>query len=250
MIIIAIANQKGGVGKTTTAINLSAALADLGRRVLLIDCDPQSSLTQALNVGDLSGHSLADVIGGAQPGRLALQSITLKIADRVYLAPSDLELAGAELGLVQRLGREFALKKVLASVKGYDVCLLDCGPSLGLLVVNALVSARWVICPTLPSALDLRGVKLFLKSIGDIQSELNPSLALLGLVVCQFDKRLNSHKSALEDIQASRLPVLGTIRKSIKTSDAAGSGQPVNRGDLAEEYNLIAAEVDKKCLKS
>jgi chromosome partitioning protein len=242
MITLAIANQKGGVAKTTTAINLAYNLAAMGRRVLLVDLDPQASLTMATGILQDRG-TLADVLGGAQPGRTAISNIIRNLSERVDLAPAGLELAGCELGLVQRLGRESALKRALANVEGYDLAILDCGPSLGLLVVNALVAAHGVLVPTLPTALDLRGLALFMQSLTSIR-ELNPALAVLGVVVCQYDARLILHRAALDELQAGGLQVLGVIKKSIQAARTAGMGQPITSGELAEQYRQLAEEVD------
>jgi chromosome partitioning protein len=249
MAILALANQKGGTGKTTTALNLGYGLAELGRRVLLVDLDPQASLTLA-TVGECTGRSMAEVLGDTKPGSLAALAIVRNLHERLDLAPGDLALSNTELGLVTRLGRESVLKKALASLAGnYDFILLDCGPTLGVLVVNALVAAECVICPTLPTALDLRGLRLFLKSLEDMR-ELNPGLALLGVIVCQYSDRLNLHRAALADLRAGDLPVLGIIGKSIKAAEQAGVGQPLTRGDLADQYKTLAVEVNQWLTKS
>jgi chromosome partitioning protein len=244
MITLAIANQKGGVGKTTTAINLAYSLAAMGRRVLLVDLDPQASLTQAVGINPEAG-SLAEVLGGAHPGRVPMAEIIQPLAPGVDLAPADLDLAGCELGLTSRLGREGVLKKALATVTGYDLALLDCGPSLGLLVVNGLTAAHGVIAPVIPDALGLRGLALFLSSLEAIRAELNPGLDVLGVVVCQYARRLNLHKAALEKLHAGGLPVLGVISRSTKAATAAGRGLPITGGDLAEQYQALALEVEK-----
>lgn len=245
MNVISIANQKGGTGKTTTTLNLGAGLAGLGHQVLLLDLDPQSSLTLA-TVGDSSGHSLAEVLGATEAGQLRMVDIIRPIGERLSLAPADIALGVSELGFTARMGREAILRRTLAGLGGYDVCLIDCGPSLGLLTVNALAASDAVICPTLPTALDLRGLALFLSSLGTIRKELNPRLQLLGALVCQYDSRLNLHRAALEDLRAGGIPLLSVvISKSVEAAKTAGAGEPVAAGRLAEQYKVLANEVQK-----
>lgn len=245
MKILAIANQKGGVGKSTTALNLGAGLAALGRRVLILDLDPQSSLTLA-TVGDSVGCSLGEVLGDTKPGSLAMMQIIKPLSPGLDLAPSDLSLSNSELGITTRMGREWILKRALAGVKGYDLAIIDCGPSLGLLVVNALAAADGVIAPTLPTSLDLRGLELFLSSLEKIRAELNPSLELVGVLICQYDSRLSLHKAALEDLQAGGLPLLPVIiSKSVKAAESTGAGDPIQKGKLAEQYNQLAEVVNQ-----
>lgn len=224
--IIAIANQKGGVGKTTTAAAFGDLLARGGRRVLLIDCDPQASLTQGLQA-EPRGVSLADVIGGAKRGTHTLKQITQTIRAGLDLAPAHVELSACELGLVSRIGRESILKQAIQSAPGYDVCLLDCPPSLGLLTINALTAAGGVIVPALPAAPDLRGVRLFTETLEQIRNALNPALELIGVLIVQYDPRLIAHRDALQTITAAELPVLGTIPRSVKAQEASAARQPV-----------------------
>jgi chromosome partitioning protein len=239
VIILSVANQKGGVGKTTTAINLAYGM---GGRILLVDVDPQASLTMALGINPDLG-SLADVISGQMPiGGIIQQH------KGVDICPASLELAGCELQMVSKLGREYLLKKALSPISdNYDLCLLDTGPSLGLLVINALVASQAVICPVTPDGLGLRGLRLFLDSLEVIKQELNPGLGLLGVIVTQYDKRSTLHQAAFEELQVTNRHVLGVIKKSVSVARSAGQGLPMTSGELAEQYQQIIEKV-KSCL--
>jgi chromosome partitioning protein len=246
MLTISLSNQKGGVAKTTTALNLGFKLTDLGKRILLIDLDPQASLTLA-TVGDSAGRSMADVLGDTKPGRLSITDVIKSIVTGLDIAPADIALSNSELGFITRMGRESILKKSLNPVMNlYDLCLIDCGPSLGLLVVNALAAADAVIIPTLPTALDLRGLALFLDSLQAIRSDLNPSLELLGVLVCQYNRRLNLHKAALDDLHAGDLPLFDVIiPRGILAAERAGEGKAIESGPLAEQYKRLAEVVNQ-----
>ena len=169
MITFLIANQKGGVGKTTTCLNLGYCLAEMGQWVLMVDLDPQASLTQALNVGDRNGYSIADVING----KTTIPAITQKITDRLYLAPSNMDLVQAEMLLANKLvRRDYVLKEALVngelfSTLRFNVCLIDSPASMSFLTRNGLAAARWLICPTIPTELDWRSLLLFLKHVND-----------------------------------------------------------------------------------
>lgn len=252
MKVLAIANQKGGVAKTTTAAAIGAGLAQLGRRALMVDLDPQASLTQGLGI-DANGRSIAQVIGGVTRGTMGLQDIIQPIFKGLDLAPSDIDLAASESGLVSRMARENVIKQALQAVKDYDVIILDCPPALSLLTIGALVASNAVIVPTLPAAGDLRGVKMFLQTI-ELTRELNPTLELLGLLVVQYDPRLIAHAQALEAIKAARLQVSGIIPRSVKAQEATAAKQPVTiydpGGKVSEAYKTVTRKVNQWLTKS
>jgi|CXWK01.1.fsa_nt_gi chromosome partitioning protein len=246
MKIIAIANQKGGTGKSATTHALGAVLAsELQRRVLMVDIDPQSSLTEAAGVGDAEGISLAEVLGGATPGKTKLQDIIVEVSENLFLAPADLALAATELGLASRMGRENVLKKALATVANYfDVTLIDCPPSLSLLTVNALTAADAVLIPTQPQAVDLRGLSLFLETLQNIRQELNPELETLGILPTFFDRRLTHHRDAIEAMERAELPLMQVrIGRSVRVAEAAANGETVVTFDPKNPQALAYREL-------
>ena len=249
MQIIVIANHKGGVGKTATTHALGAGLADSGLKVLMIDLDPQASLSGACGFSG-SDPSLADVMGGSEKGAVKIPVIIKQLSDNLSLAPSDLSLAGTERGLYQRLGRENVLKRALETVSAsFDVCLIDCPPSLSLLTVNALNAADGVLIPTQPAAADLRGLRMFFSTLDDM-SELNPNLEIVGILPTFYDSRLNHHNAAIETMTGAGLPVLSSrIGRSVKVQEAAGHAESITEYDPQNkrsiEYNQLTEEIIK-----
>lgn len=245
MRTVAVANHKGGAGKTATAANLGAELARAGRRVLLVDVDPQGSLTAACGVDGDAGGNLADVIGAGAP----LAGILREIRPGLELAPSSLALAAAELAIASRPGREMLLRRSLAAVEArFDVALLDCPPGLGLLTVGALVAAQAVLIPTQPQGADLRALRLFLQTIDNVRAELNPGLAIVGILPTMYDRRLTHHAAALAAMTGAGLPVMGvTIGRSIRVAEAMAAGLPMAEYDpgnpQAEAYKQLAEAI-------
>ena len=226
MQVLSVANHKGGVGKTATVRALGDVLSK-NRRVLMIDLDPQSSLTASCGIQE-ADPNLTDVFGGAQPGSLPLAKVIKQISDNLYLAPSNLDMAAAELGITARMGREYILAKALEPIaKDYELVLIDCAPSLSLLVINALVASNAVLIPCQPLPQDVSALKLFLETVGTIE-ELNPKLSILGILPTFYDARLTAHQGALEAMSAAGWPVLPVqITRSVRVAEAAGFGESI-----------------------
>jgi chromosome partitioning protein len=228
MVIIVIANHKGGVGKSTTAANLGASMADQGLETLLIDMDPQASLTQALGIDLEDYYNLAGVLGDSKPGTVPIRQAIQQVRERLAIIPANLDLASTEIHLVNRLGRENVLKNALAPLSGYDIVIIDTPPSLSLLTVNALAAADYVIIPTLPQAADLRGLQLITGTIDDIKQAINPQLRIMGVLITQYSERLNHHREALELLKGWDIPVFATmIGRTVKAAESAGVGRPL-----------------------
>jgi chromosome partitioning protein len=250
MRVLAIANHKGGVGKTATVHALGAALALEGqRRVLMVDVDPQASLTGACGILDAAERSLAEVLGTGLPGKLGLADILRPIADNLVLAPSDIALTISELGLATRMRRDSILKRALAGLDdAFDLAVLDCPPSLGLLTINALTAADAVLIPTQPQALDLRGLRLFLDTMVQIREELNPEIEIFGILVTFYSQRLLHHRDAVRAMMEARLPVLPVrIGRSVRVAEASAASESVVTyapdNPQAIAYRQLAQEV-------
>ncbi len=243
--VIAFANQKGGVAKTTTTLNLGVALAEQGKRVLAIDLDPQGNLTmsQGWNPDEID-RSMFDVL----VHRLPITEIIK--TNEIDVGVASIDLAGAELALSSMIGRERALEKALAPVhESYDYILIDTPPSLGLLTINAFVAAQGVIVPVQCEYLSLRGLVQLENTLTMIRENLNPDVAIQGILPTMFDKRLLHSREAVEILRENfgDLVLETKIRKTVRYAEAPVKGQSILKydpsGDAAFMYRQLAKEV-------
>ena len=246
--VLAVANQKGGVAKTTTVASLGAAMTEQGRRVLLVDLDPQGSLTFSL------GHDpdkLAVSIHEVLLGDVEPDTALVETPEGMTLLPANIDLAGAEAMLLMRAGREYALKRALAKVgPGFDVVIVDCPPSLGVLTLNGLTAANDVIVPLQCETLAHRGVGQFLRTVDDVQQITNADLRMLGALPTLYDSRTTHSRDVILDVvDRYQLPVLAPpIPRTVRFAEASASGASVlagrkNKGAMA--YRELAASLLK-----
>jgi len=247
--IISMVNQKGGVGKTTSTVSLGAALAGYGRRVLLVDFDPQGALSVALgynpNEMELTVYNVL-----TDPQCHVGDVLVTTDVPGMDLLPSNIDLSAAEIQLVSEVGREYALQRSLESVVGdYDVVLIDCQPSLGLLTVNALTASTDVIIPMETEYFALRGVALLKDTIDKVMARLNPTLRILGVLATMYDPRTLHSREVLETVQKAFGDQVFTtvINRTVKFPDAAVAGEPIttfaSSSAGAEAYRRLAREV-------
>jgi chromosome partitioning protein len=247
--VVAVCNQKGGVGKTTTTISLGAALAEQGRRVLLVDFDPQGALSVGLG---FQPHELDSTVYNLLMERgITARNVLFKTnVDGMDLLPSNIDLSGAEVQLVHEVGREFVLGRALEPViPDYDVVMIDCQPSLGLLTVNALACADGVIVPLECEYFALRGVALLMETIDKVSSRLSPKLTLDGLLATMYDSRtLHTREVLAGVVKGFGDKVFHTvINRTVRFPDASVAGEPITRFDSmsagANSYRELAKEV-------
>jgi chromosome partitioning protein len=247
--VIAIANQKGGVGKTTTAINLGAALAVAEKRTLVIDIDPQGNATSGLGVGD---RSLRPTIYSVLIGQRPIHEAILKSVHFPHLdvVPSTRDLVGAEIELVSAISRETILRGAMEHIREeYDYILVDCPPSLGLLTLNTLTAADSVLIPIQCEFYALEGLSQLLNTVRLVQKGLNPSLEIEGVLLTMFDKRLNLSKQVAEEAREYFGPKVyrTAIPRNVRLAEAPSFGQPIVEYDVvsagAEAYLELAGEV-------
>ena len=249
--IIALANQKGGVGKTTSTINLAASLAVLDKKVLVVDADPQANASSGLGI-DIRKTELSlyeCLINGDDPQ----QALTETEIENLQVLPSHIDLVGAEIEMLNLKGREQILKKILYSIRNkYDFILIDCSPSLGLITVNALTAADSVLIPVQCEYFALEGISKLLNTIKIIKSKLNPNLEIEGFLLTMYDARLRLANQIYEEVKRpfKDLVLQTVIQRNVKLSEASSYGKPAVLYDSdskgSKNYMQLAKEIIEK----
>ena len=257
--VIAIANQKGGVGKTTTAVNLGVALGFSGKRVLLIDTDPQGSLTKSCKIdnadADALDVTLSELMANEMTGEdkdYSLINKAIKQFENIDLIPANISLSGTETALFNCMSRESVLKRTIEPLKQkYDYILIDCMPSLGMMTINALVAADSVIIPCEPSFLSVKGLDLLLHSIAKVKRQINPNLKIDGVLMTMVDSRtVNAREitGALRDAMGNNINVFNIeIPRSVRATECPNVGESIfihdPKGKVADAYAVLSREV-------
>ncbi len=246
--IIAVANQKGGVGKTTTAINLSAALAELGQKVLVMDVDPQGNTTSGFG---LDKNELEKTIYELMLGEYTIEDCIIKdVLDNLSILPSNVELAAAEIELIGVDEKEYILKNAVKKIRDeYDFIIIDCPPSLNMLTVNAMTTADTVLVPIQCEYYALEGLSQLLHTVDLVKQRLNPALEMEGVVFTMYDARTNLSLQVVENVKSNLNQTIykTIIPRNVRLAEAPSHGLPINKYDPksagAESYQLLAEEV-------
>lgn len=254
-VVYAVCNQKGGVAKTLTAVSLGIGLAREGKKVLLVDIDPQGSLTASLGYQqpDQMETTLADVLGGIiQDNPLPPDRAVLHHEEGVDLVPANIELSGLEVTLVNTMSRETILREYIDFMRdAYDVIILDCMPSLGMLTINALAAADEVLIPVQAQYLSIKGLEQLMRTIEKVKRQINPQLSIRGIVVTMADMRTNYAKEIVELLHNTydgHIPIFESIIPlSVRAAETSAEGKSIYlhdpSGRVAEAYNALTKEV-------
>lgn len=247
--VTALVNQKGGVSKSTTCLNLGVALARRGRRALMVDMDPQGGLTACAGV---PANLKLTIYNALLDPEVDPRDVLQHVADGLDLLPANIDLSGAEVELINEISRELVLRRLLDRLRdNYDHVLVDCPPSLGLLTISALAAADRVLIPVHCSYLSWRGLPLLRKTLTKVRASINPSLTIFGILPTLFDGRTSHHREALEALRrqypSELLDII--VKDSIRVQDAAKAGVSIfdvdPRGEVAAAYKRLAEEVDR-----
>lgn len=249
--VISVSNQKGGVGKTTTAVNVAAFIAEKGKRVLIIDIDPQANAGYGvgINVGE-KDPSIYEVLIGRIPIRDAITKTSIK---DLYLIPSNIHLAGAQVDLLDMEGKEFILRKAMQDIRNeFDYIFIDCPPSLGILTLNSLAAADSVIIPLQCEYYALEGLNQLLQIIAMVQENLNRSLAIEGVVMTMYDSRTNLSQQVVSDVREyfANKVFKTIIPRNVRLSEAPSFGKPIGMYDRHSVGSIMYENLAKEVLRN